>query len=313
MKNNNLIDPTKSVAMYKDLKLGGLSDKLAAKHSPISRATFYRRRNAITLMTTRPNRLRSSTIPSSTWDLILRLRCENPTYGKAKIAILLHRDFHLKISESSVGRIIKQLKDSNLIDTSTSYPNQKRRRRFNGHAQKYEPKLQPKTVGHLVQIDHMSVQKNGLKFKQFVAWDRTTKMIVTDVKDDAGSGTAANFLDKVIAELPFKLVSVQVDGGSEFMDKFEEKCKTNNITLYVLPPRRPQCNGGVERTNKTFREEFYCHKTGSKTLLEIREKLQAAQHKHNNYRPHFSLKGLTPMLFFEKLTDFHEPKKSHMY
>ena len=32
---------------------------------------------------------------------------------------------------------------------------------------------------------------------------------------------------------------------------------TAAIPLIVLPPARPKYNGGVERGNRTFREEFY--------------------------------------------------------
>lgn len=42
-----------------------------------------------------------------------------------------------------------------------------------------------------------------------------------------------------------------------FMKYFENECKKLAIPLYVLLPKRPQCNGGVERANRIFREEFY--------------------------------------------------------
>ena len=41
------------------------------------------------------------------------------------------------------------------------------------------------------------------------------------------------------------------------MADFEEACAELGIPLFVLPPKRPQYNGGVERGNRTFREEFY--------------------------------------------------------
>jgi hypothetical protein len=41
-------------------------------------------------------------------------------------------------------------------------------------------------------------------------------------------------------------------GGSEFMKHFENECQKLGIELYVLPPKRPQYNGGVERANRTF-------------------------------------------------------------
>ncbi len=56
---------------------------------------------------------------------------------------------------------------------------------------------------------------------------------------------------------PYKILSIQVDGGSEFMADFETACEQMKIPLIVLPPARPKYNGGVERGNRTFREEFY--------------------------------------------------------
>lgn len=41
----------------------------------------------------------------------------------------------------------------------------------------------------------------------------------------------------------FKVKGVQVDGGSEFV----AACRDRNLQLYVLPPRTPELNGGVER------------------------------------------------------------------
>ena len=53
------------------------------------------------------------------------------------------------------------------------------------------------------------------------------------------------------------MLSIQVDGGSEFMAEFEDACKELGIDLRVLPPRRPQRNGHVERANRTARIEFW--------------------------------------------------------
>ena len=55
----------------------------------------------------------------------------------------------------------------------------------------------------------------------------------------------------------------QVDGGSESMADFEEACYELDIPLlHVLPPRRPQWNGCVERTNRSARAESGTSTTG---------------------------------------------------
>lgn len=98
-----------------------------------------------------------------------------------------------------------------------------------------------------------------------------------------------------VAHAPFKILSIQVDGGSEFMAQFEEACAELGFELFVLPPSKPKYNGGVERGNRTFREEFY----NRSDLLEdsvggMQAALMKAVVKYNTFRPHFSLNGLTP-------------------
>ena len=48
-------------------------------------------------------------------------------------------------------------------------------------------------------------------------------------------------------DVPFRIEGIQVDGGSEFRAEFEDACRERNLCLFVLPPKRPQLNGHVER------------------------------------------------------------------
>jgi hypothetical protein len=43
--------------------------------------------------------------------------------------------------------------------------------------------------------------------------------------------------------------------------------------MFVLPPRSPKLNGGVERTHRTHAEEFYEVTDCTFDLAELREKL----------------------------------------
>ena len=90
----------------------------------------------------------------------------------------------------------------------------------------------------------------------------------------------------------------------KFMSEFEEGCKDLNIELYVLPPRRPQYNGGVERGNRTFREEFYARNDIlADSIGAFNCKLKQALKKYNEYRPHHSLDLLTPIQYIDNLTE----------
>ncbi|MDR2794627.1 MAG: transposase, partial [Holosporaceae bacterium] len=67
------------------------------------------------------------------------------------------------------------------------------------------------------------------------------------------------------------------------------------IPLIVLPPAKPKYNGGVERSNRTLREEFWTKNLTATTAENANSKLQKYIRKYNHSRPHNCLHGMTPM------------------
>jgi putative transposase len=268
----------------------------------ISRATYFRYKKVLKQIqkgmfprTKRPQSFRKSEIPIEVKEKVLQIRRENPTYGKAKIAAILKRDFHSHYSESTIGRIIKEYMEKGIIIRSLSAPRKKKQRRFDKHAVKWKYEMKSKQPGEMVQVDHMTATKTGVTVKHFKAWDPRSKVIVAEAYSNATSHTAKKFLLKIIATAPYTLKSIQVDGGSEFMKEFEEECSARKIPLFVLPPKKPKYNGGVERGNRIFKEEFYYNRLiKCDSLGEVRNELREAVHKYNSYRPHSSLQNLTP-------------------
>lgn len=294
------------VARWELLKKEGLKDAAAARVAGFSRASYYRSRIALEKLQrgiAPPSKARKSQ-NKPRWgeaekQLILRLRRENPTYGQDKIAVILARDHHLKLSPRTVGRILAYLKAKGLVTASPSRFRVTRRRHFRkGHATRWEfKKYADMRLGERVQIDHMTATKNGVKIKHFQAWERRSRHIHTGAYGDATSRSATKFLRDLIAKAPYKIQSIQVDGGSEFMAEFEAACAELAIPLIVLPPAKPKYNGGVERGNRTFREEFYDRPLLADSLGAIRAELKKATEKYNTYRPHFALDGRTPIQY----------------
>lgn len=292
------------VTSWEELKAEGLSDEACARISCVSRASYYRSRAAL------EDLKKGKVLPSKArkrqnkphWgeaekQLVLRIRRENPTYGKEKIAIILARDHNTKLSASTVGRILSVLKRKGLVTASPSCVRVKRKRNFSSrHARAWTYKeYKDMELGERVQIDHMTVTKNGITLKHFQAWERKSKYIHANVYSHAKSSAAAKFLRELVAKVPYKIKSIQVDGGSEFMAEFEKTCAELGIPLLVLPPSRPKYNGGVERGNRTFREEFYLrHDLLADSIGDMRFHLAKAVEKYNSYRPHKKLDGLTP-------------------
>lgn len=295
------------VTFWEHLKSEGVSDKACADIVGISRPTFYRYRRRIQSKQSfknKPRRINRPQWGESEKQRVLEIR-RKTGYGKFKIAIILKRDYGLELSESTVGRILNHLSEKGLITRSTSSIRRRRKRQFNRHAKAWSyKKYQDMVLGERVQIDHMTVTKNGITVKHFQAWERKSRHISACVYAQATSRSAKRFLKDLVEQAPYPINSIQVDGGSEFMADFEQACENLGIPLIVLPPSKPQYNGGVERTNRTLREEFYDKASLlADSIGAMRNELRKAINRHNTYRPHHSLKGQTPMEYITSLSN----------
>ena len=73
----------------------------------------------------------------------------------------------------------------------------------------------------------------------------------------ASAQAATALLGKLCAEAPFPITGIQVDGGSELSADFERALATRGLTLFALPPKRHQLNGGVKQAQGSRRYELY--------------------------------------------------------
>ena len=117
----------------------------------------------------------------------------------------------------------------------------------------------PNAPGDILQIDTLTVTpKHGRPtIKQFNAVDPVAKWAYSQAFRSATAKNGREFPGKVAREMPFEAEAIQIDGGSEFKAEFKAECEARSIELWVLPPRPPELNGCVERTNGTWRYEFH--------------------------------------------------------
>ncbi|MHB1949832.1 MAG: integrase core domain-containing protein [Gammaproteobacteria bacterium] len=254
---------------------------------------------------TRPHKVREKKpIPPELRQRVFELRMEFKTYGHFKIYHMIKNENPpYAFSERMVDNILKELIARGAVDVSIAYRPKRRRRNFTQtHAQawKYEDTQHLKS-GEMIQIDHMTENK----VKIFRAVDPVTRFMVMKAYKEATSLCAVNFLHYVKKRLPFDVVSIQVDGGSEFMDQFENSCRINNIPLKVLPPKRPKYNGRVERANGIMRDEFYACYDIPSSLEAHNELIRRFEDHYNIRRPHSSLKGLTPLQYHKNTLEKH--------
>ncbi len=171
--------------------------------------------------------------------------------------------------------------------------------------------MKAKQAGELIQIDHMKVYlMSGVRVAHFQATCPVTKITHAKMYYRATSRCAKDFLNYILSLFPFPLLSIQVDGGSEFREHFEKECERLAMPLYVLPPRSPELNGNVERRNATFRYEFYWNYSGAPTVTAGQKSLEKYTEIYNTFRPHQSLNQMTPMAYWQ--SSLQEVLKSHM-
>ena len=301
----------------------GCDEFIALQSINVARSTYYRWKNnykkfglaGLENESRRPNKVRKPHWSKETELRVYKLRKKYSLWGKQKLKVMYEREYKEKISQSTIGRILKSLKKRGKIKPVRLLLHGKmetKKRNFDKHAQRWQYGMKSSKPGELIQVDHMTVHVPQIGYvKHFSATCPTTKYIVYQVYREATSENAANFLDFIRNSFPFPIISLQVDGGSEFMASFEEACKKAGIPLYVLPPRSPQINGNVERTNGTAKYEFYAQYDGISDLSNLRKKLCKFSLFHNEIRPHQGIGLLTPRQFFDELKN--KMVQSHMY
>lgn len=273
---------------------------LTCRYFGISRPTLDRaleryRPERLASLENRPSRPRRTRQPTWTAELVDAVRREReryPRWGKEKIAVMLHRQ-GWSVSTSMVGRILADLTRRNVLKLPLRLSLSKRRRAAPRPYAIRKPKewavLDP---GDLLQFDtQKQTPEPGVTIYHFGARDTVSRWDVLGVYSRPTARNGRDFLQQVLARMPFPVKAVQIDGGSEFKAEFEQACNALSLPLFVLTPNSPKLNGRVERSHRTHEEEFYECYEGELRLDELRPALRAWEEVYNRIRPHQALAG----------------------
>jgi putative transposase len=277
--------------------------RLTCRHYGISPQTFYRWQKrydpkhpkTLESRSHRPCKVRQPTYSVDQVEAVRRMRERYPRWGKDKLRVLLQRE-DCQLSVSMVGRIITYLKKRNILrEPLTNRVSVRKRLKSRPYAIRKPKEYQSLLPGDLVELDTLDIRPlPGIILKHFSSYDVVSRWNVVGIFSQATAATAKRFLDEMEKRTPNKIKSIQIDGGSEFQSVFEEECCLRNIKLFVLPPRSPKLNGGVERANRTHTEEFYEITDSTFELADIRPKLLEWENTCNTIRPNQALHYLTP-------------------
>ena len=209
---------------------------------------------------------------------ILEIRTEHQ-FGALRIRYYLDRYDGIKISESTVSRVLKSHGLGRLPKTAP-------RRAL--HIQRYA-----KTVpGHHVQVDVKFLQLNDREGKlvkryQYTAIDDATRVRALQIYPEHNQERAIPFMNYVVEKFPFRLSTIRTDRGHEFQARFHWHVEDQGMRHVYIKPQTPQLNGKVERSHRTDQTEFYQLLTYTDDT-DLNAKLKAWENFYNYDRPHLS-------------------------
>jgi putative transposase len=93
---------------------------------------------------------------------------------------------------------------------------------------------------------------------------------------------------------------IRVDNGPEYISKaFVGWCNKEGITIQYIQPGKPMQNGYIERLNRLFREDVLDAYLFEE-LEDLRYLADQWMEDYNQYHPHSSLNGMSPLDFLKR-------------
>lgn len=146
----------------------------------------------------------------------------------------------------------------------------------------------PQRPGH-VQVDAKYLPAGRF---EFTALDVYSRHVYARVHCALTADSAQAFLNGLLAEVPFSVHTIQVDGGGEFKAEFDKLLLERGLQRRQNDPHSPWQNGFVERFHRTVAEECYLALPGElseRSTAELQLALAAYLETYNNQRLHSSL------------------------
>lgn len=218
------------------------------------------------------------------WDIekqILSLKKQHPRWGKEKIALVIEKKgFYIS------GKTCWKILDRHRL--VVKYRTRKRK--------PLKPRLNVAKIyapNTLLQLDTKYVSLHGRRYYQYTIIDVVSKVRHADIYPNLDMKTTIKFLEQTLRETKTKII--QTDNGKEFGKDVSLYLQSKGIRHVFSHKRRPQENAFVERSHRTDEEEFYSSEPLGTNLDELRINFAKYIKMYNTERPHWGLKGMTPM------------------
>jgi len=247
-------------------------------------------------------------------ELILKIRDDSfNSWGKEKIAVVLKRDYEIKVNPNTVN---KYLHKNKRIDPKISMRNIKafEEKKIRDSKElllkvKFRPpkRIKDYAPGALIEKDMKYVRKQKQSFHgkhkenfwyQFTEIDSFTRIRVTELSENPDTESAILLHKEALKRFPFKIACENTDNGFENNNDFSRELKKEDVFHFYSNAGTPTDNPRVERSHLTDDMEFYNKGNIFSDLSKQIEALRGWENVYNFKRPHQALGYLTPMEFY---------------
>lgn len=220
---------------------------------------------------------------------ILTLRKANPEFGKMKIRQLYFNHHKVWVSSWKIQLVIEKYhlqRKPKALDRHFKKQSVSKRKTVELKKQQYP--------GFLVAFDSIVLYRNGLKRYIVTGIDTVSKVAWARVYKNHTSATAKGLFIRLYAITQGNILNTCQDNGSEFEKEFTKLLASLRIPQYFSRVKTPKDNPVCERFNRTLKEEFLRQGNYTSDIQEFNRRLSQWLIKYNTFRPHQSLKYLTP-------------------
>lgn len=285
---------------------------LTCRHFAVSRSFLFKWRGrwekshhsfaSLESRSSRPKHVRAVSYDHSLVTLIRQLRIEYPEFSAVKLAVILLRDYAIKISSATIGRIIKRFKLFFLARRFNHFGKARRKTKRSERPKHRKPYgLKAKLPHTLVEFDMKHITNGNNRQYAFCAIDVVTKEAIVHIASTSSSQNAKVAILKVLARFGDQ-ITILNDNGSENMGKVYDLLKEEAITQYFARPYEPKDKPHIENFIGKYQKECLDKSHGVyMTVAERQAEVNNWLNKWHTFRPHQALEYLTPSEFCAKL------------
>ncbi|MGH9856441.1 MAG: integrase core domain-containing protein [Acidobacteriota bacterium] len=236
----------------------------------------------------------------ATISLVFQLRW-GKRYGEDALAYVLGRDYGVAISGHGVGNILKRAGEL-----------EKRKKKVRTSRQLSDRQYYPGEVG---QMDVKHWKRKGYQYDLI---DCATRIKYKRIYPGWDPQTTVDFLERATRFFApaFCFAGIQTDNGTEFSYDHLPQVKpatkaapelwleNHAIEHLRIPNASPHLNGRIERPHGVDKYRYKRLTTNSHEFRELREFAIEDCLDYNFYRPHSSLRMMTPIEYLQSLDGF---------